>query len=641
MSDEDDAIRRELHRLVRPADTADVMAALTARRSVAEPRRRSGWLVAAAVIAVLGLAGVGLVSSCEGAPSVTAGAGQSDVPGWLPSVVPDGADLVSVHTFAPGEWQAPVEPWATPGLSTLSYRDLTDPMGQPSFDVEVFPDLALDVDAALAGLGDDSETVRVGGAAGVRVRGPGTGSTSDRIIWQAGGSVMRIDANGIAPDEVLAIAASVRAVDEATWAEALAGADVAPPYGFRGETAVVSGGGWSITAGRYRQPFGLPTGCAVLEIDAPGAVEPEAGDPSCVSPFPVLAPAREETVLDVRHVWVGGRLVVWGLPVEGARSVRLVYDEGTFEASLDRTGGVMRTEQVPGEDTFVFAAELDVARRPSRVEVLDAAGSTISTFEDQTSRALPARPDGLPAIPSVTAPADGLVAAPEADVPTTDPSTATTVLAALPALEDQQITIARSIVSAFVDECRRGDLTSAAGRWNHPYVAPGDPSGELSALAELVDDRSFARILEGETRVDVSDSWGVLSTAPVVTVMRAREGDAPPVAFAFLVGALPASAGQDPREVMISSIPEVAPPEADPPPGSFVSPGQRVRVPGTPLEGGVRGFVDGEEISVDVDFERREMTFLIPDRATGDIAVTLSVASPELPVALAFAYTVR
>lgn len=328
MSDVDDAIRDELARLVRPADTGAVMAAVAARRAVTEPKRGTSWLVAAAVIAVVGLAGLGLVSSRSGAPSVTASAGELDVPGFLPSVVPDGADLVSFHTFAVSDWSTPAEPWSTPGRYTLSYRDRTHPAGEPSFDLEVFPSLDLDVDAALAGLGADSKLVRVGEAAGVRVRDPESESTSDRIIWQVSGSVVRIDATGIPSGEVLAIAASVRSVDETTWAEALAGADIAPPYGFRGETAVVSGNGWTITAGMYRQIFGIPSGCGVLELDEADPNNPEADAPSCVSPYPVPEARRADVLVDVHHVWVNDRLLVWGVPLEGAQSVRLVYDKG-------------------------------------------------------------------------------------------------------------------------------------------------------------------------------------------------------------------------------------------------------------------------------------------------------------------------
>lgn len=408
MSDVDDAIRDELARLVRPADTEAVMAAVAARRVITEPSRRTSWLVAAAVIAVLGLVGLGIVSAQSEEPSITASAGGLDVPGFLPAVVPEGAELVSVHKFALDDWSTPAKPWATPGRYTLSYRDLTHPAGEPSFDLEVFPDVVLDVDAALAGLGDDSQIVRVGEAAGVRVSAPGS-PMSDRIIWQVtSGTVVRIDANGIPSEEVAAIAASVRPVDEAAWAEALAGADVAPPYGFRGETAVVSGNGWSIKAGMYRQTFGLPSGCAVLELDEPDPNNPDAVDPACVSPFPVPEAARAEVLVDVHHVWVDDRLLVWGVPVEGARSVRLVYDEGTFEASLGGTGSLIRAEPIPGVDTFVFVSELEVEREPSRVEVLDGAGRIISSYEDRTSRELPARPDGSTTSPSVSASGEGL-----------------------------------------------------------------------------------------------------------------------------------------------------------------------------------------------------------------------------------------
>ena len=164
---------------------------------------------------------------------------------------------------------------------------------------------------------------------------------------------------------------------------------------------------------------------------------------------------------------------------------------------------------------------------------------------------------------------------------------------------------------------------------------------QTSLIEELVNDPSFARILEENFATHVTPSWGSVNTTPVVTLMVRREGDRPPVAAAFAVGVLPAGAGQDPREVLIQRIAEVGAAEADPPTGAFVSPGQQIRVPGTPVEGGVRAFVDGKEVAVAVDYEKTEMIFFIPDGAAGDVTVTLSVASPELPGAQSFAYTVK
>jgi hypothetical protein len=201
---------------------------------------------------------------------------------------------------------------------------------------------------------------------------------------------------------------------------------------------------------------------------------------------------------------------------------------------------------------------------------------------------------------------------------------------------------AAQVVEAFLNNLREGDLEGAAEQWTgYPEVAPnGLVSERVPFVEELVNDATFAQALASEaTTMFVTPSTQVGTGASVVTMLDARSGDDPPTAFAFLVGW--SDEPGDRGGMRILRLPlaggSVQP---DLPPGSLVRPGQEVVVPGVPVEGGARGYLNGAEVPVTVDREHMTMSFVVP-QIEGDTAVTLAVDTPEVPDVRAFAVTVR
>ena len=237
---------------------------------------------------------------------------------------------------------------------------------------------------------------------------------------------------------------------------------------------------------------------------------------------------------------------------------------------------------------------------------------------------------------------------------TTATTTPTTTTADVRTLDYEQIESAESIVSRFMDEIRRGDLAAAAQRWTGYSAAvelDGPSTDRIPFIEDLVDDPEFARILESDTEMFVTPSWAMVThpLAPVVTVLAPGDSDNPPGAVAFLVDTSPWAQDQS-SELHIQRIPLPSAPQSEPNPpnGSAVIPGQEVVVPVFPIEGAAHVHVNGIEVPSNIDFsdplpdsQGLPLTFTIPDSASGHIAVTLSIATPELPQVQAFAYVVR
>lgn len=200
----------------------------------------------------------------------------------------------------------------------------------------------------------------------------------------------------------------------------------------------------------------------------------------------------------------------------------------------------------------------------------------------------------------------------------------------------------QAVVAEFLDDLRAGDVDAAAQRWTgYPEVGPNSSVSErVKHIEDLMADPTFARILVSDTTTTyVTPSTDEASQ--VVTVLDARTGENPPAAIVFLTGW---SAEQgSPGEMWIHRLPlqEPTTDKVDVPAGSYVAPERKIVVPGVPVEGGARAFVNEQEIPVGVDYENLTMTITIPTDAEGDISVTVVTSSPELPGVRAFAVTVR
>lgn len=199
----------------------------------------------------------------------------------------------------------------------------------------------------------------------------------------------------------------------------------------------------------------------------------------------------------------------------------------------------------------------------------------------------------------------------------------------------------QGVVADFFDRFREGDFEGAAALWTgYPAFQPDQPISERVQYIELLAEYPpFARILNsGTTTTFVTPSLDD-DNGQVVTILDARSTNSSPVAVAFLTEL---RAGDGDERMWIQRLPPTdanATPEL--PDDGYVQPGQRVVVPGLPIEGGVRGFVNGDEVPVEADLENETLTVVVPPGASGDIAVTFVVATPEHPIVRTFAATVR
>lgn len=236
---------------------------------------------------------------------------------------------------------------------------------------------------------------------------------------------------------------------------------------------------------------------------------------------------------------------------------------------------------------------------------------------------------------TVTADRDRNGSPPPQSSPTPEPTTAEG-----PQIDQDNAVAAESIVSAFFDDLRNGDLVAAAERWTgYPELGSDSPPEEkVHFIKRLLADPAITRILEGNTEAFVTASWGWTTADPVVTVLAPRDGDDPPVAVAFLAGF--AQEKNEPEAMRIQRLPQRdGSPEPDVA-GSFAKSGQQIEMPGVALEGGARAYINSREIAIGVDHVNLTMTITLPEDVEGDVAITVSTATPELPGAHAFALTI-
>lgn len=199
----------------------------------------------------------------------------------------------------------------------------------------------------------------------------------------------------------------------------------------------------------------------------------------------------------------------------------------------------------------------------------------------------------------------------------------------------------RGHVGKFIALVQTGEIEAAATLWSgYPQLGSDNtPADRATYVEDLLANPTFARILGSDTTTTFvlpSTDEGIY----VVTVFDPRTAETAPAAMAFLTGR---NLEPDRPGTWIYRLPLDPPTTAtvDLPADSYVQPGQDIVVPGVPLEGGARAFVDDEEVPVEVDYDNLRMTITIPDDVAGDVAVTVLTSSPELPGIRAFAVTVR
>jgi heat shock protein HslJ len=192
---------------------------------------------------------------------------------------------------------------------------------------------------------------------------------------------------------------------------------------------------------------------------------------------------------------------------------------------------------------------------------------------------------------------------------------------------------AEAVVRQFLEYLRSDKLDQAAALWSG---YPGDP-GEIPATLEQfrVDFRWLLSSPSNDMHVTPSFSWSV--PVPVVTVVSDPSSGPPRRAAAFVVGTEP-DGYSPPDRIHIHRLPGA--PVAAPMPGTTISPGDRIVIAGVPTEGGATAHINGDEVPIAVNYDRVTTTVKVPATAVGEIVLTVSFATAEIPEANALWYAV-
>jgi hypothetical protein len=196
----------------------------------------------------------------------------------------------------------------------------------------------------------------------------------------------------------------------------------------------------------------------------------------------------------------------------------------------------------------------------------------------------------------------------------------------------------QTVVAEFLDALRAGDVDAAAELWTgYPELSPDAGTQDRARYIEdLLADPTFTRVL----RSDRTSTFVMPSTdgeGQVVTVLDARSGDNPPAAVAFLTGMTDDRTGMAIHRLPVQAFTA----ETVDLPAGYVQQGLEIAVPGVPVEGEARAFINEQEVPVEIDYDNMNVSVSIPADALGDVAVTVVTSSPELPGVRAFAVTVR
>lgn len=325
--------------------------------------------------------------------------------------------------------------------------------------------------------------------------------------------------------------------------------------------------------------------------------EPEPGDDAVWRVDPAMPPAEDATSFGALvsrvscNSGVTGEVLRPGVRFEDARVVV------EFTVAHDADGGTC-----PLNDEVPFVVEL--GRPLGRRTIVDAAclegGSQATT-----------------AMCSV-----------EYDWPSTrwEPSTdpIVTEVPGGPALDPGSAEAAVEVVEAFLADLRVGRFEAAAARWTG---YPGGPDDPVEVVRRLAEDRPDL-VADADPDVFVLPSPGFTAAVPVVTVRTGEGTDARAVAFVV---------GVDGSGARIERLPW---PDQDGVPtaggwttidGVAVPGGRRVQVWAWSIEGGVRVFVDGDEVPTTYDDLLGTVLVTIPEGPPGAVTVTVVSSTPELP----------
>lgn len=333
-----------LRQLGLPDVDVDDDAALAATRRRVDTRRRRRRLVGAfgAVVLLAGVAAgaVALATSDEPASQVaTTGHPRR----YLPASVPQDLELATVDEAPAGLATTGVE--KGPGTVRIGY--LTEPPPPRWLDLEIFPNQQLDVDEASA-IWPNARKVELSDGRAAVLQGDFS------LAWNGDGAALRLDARGVSVDELVAVASSVTVVDERTWTDRIAGADVGPPYGFLEPPQLVADGpGWRAQVGLHRQWLNRRGERLIFEDDVAGGG------------MMLSTQYDSPHLLSVEHARSGPTVIAYGVGPKGTTTFRLTYGEEVVEveAFITRSGA------------SVFAVDVGAMEtEPTQIAAFDAGG---------------------------------------------------------------------------------------------------------------------------------------------------------------------------------------------------------------------------------------------------------------------------
>ncbi len=165
------------------------------------------------------------------------------------------------------------------------------------------------------------------------------------------------------------------------------------------------------------------------------------------------------------------------------------------------------------------------------------------------------------------------------------------------------------------------------------YPAGEDPTAKRAVLEEMRAVHPWLDLLGPRVTISTTPSFSWSEPERVVTVLSETDDDGVRHAAAFLVSqANPARVERIPLGESGFSVE----------PGSAVSPGDVIVLDAVPVEGGATVHVNGVEVpATNVHEEPFVTTFTVPHWARGEIVVTVSIATPELPGVYAAWYPVE
>lgn len=344
-------------------------------------RRQLGLAVAAVVVVV----SVGVASLPGGDNEVvdTVGPVPGVVDPYLPGVVPEGFTLRWIDLHEQDALSSGA-PWADD--ATAAY--LLGYQGEGGeVELHVFPGASLVVDAVVEAW-DDAEVVDRTQGREVVTSGA-TGESQFVVAFDNGVVLVRPfskdSRDALAFEDQLALARSLRPVGGDDWARAMAGADVAPPYGVRSAEALIRGDGWVLEGRRTRPPASVTQAALALSFDPPTTSQDDTG--SLITEW-----SDVDQNLDPQLTTDdSGRTVAWGVAPPGTASVRLRFATATVIAPV-----------VPYASATAYAVDVgDQALQLRLVEALDNEGAVLVGMVDATRRSCADRGDEQVTVPDL------------------------------------------------------------------------------------------------------------------------------------------------------------------------------------------------------------------------------------------------